>query len=321
MTESDSPPVRPVPVFTGGTGKSGTTVVAALLGRHPDAYASVPREIRFMTDRAGLLQLCYGLPRTEGSPKRLAFALHRSVLPGSNHKVVLREFVAQMHGAWWQRPGRTDESGLIRTVDRADLDRLVDSLVRDFPRHGEAAARAFLFGVIAHQQGYEGQRLWIDTTPLNTANADRIHRLLPEARFVHMVRDGRATAVSITRQRWGPSEPFEALRWWAERMVHAYEGTRDVPADSLLTLHLEDLVVRRREETLQRLVDFFGLSVSPRMRTFFDTRMPADRVRLGSWRDAVDDPAAFDAEYARLVTQMRGRGVPSSLLAPVDVEA
>lgn len=315
---SDRSSERPTPVFTGGTGKSGTTVVAALLGRHPDAYASVPREIRLVTDRAGLLQLCYGPPRSTSVGRRVTFTLHRWVLPARNERALLKEFTAQMNGAWWSRAGRTAESGLVRSVDRADLDVLVATFLRDFHSGAEQAARELVFGIIAHQDGYTGQRLWIDSTPLNIANADRIARLLPEARFVHMVRDGRDTAVSITRQRWGPNEPFEALRWWSDRLVHAWEGSRDLPPSSLLTLRLEDLVVHDREASLGRLSDFLGLSVAERMRSFFDTRMPADKVRVGSWPSAVPDPNAFQREYERLVARMLHAGVPAALLSAGD---
>jgi hypothetical protein len=305
-------------VFTGGTGKSGTTVVASLLGRHPDVYTSVPREIRFLTDRAGLLQLCYGPPRTTGAGMRAAFTLHRSVLPASNQRALLAEFTAQMNGAWWRRPGRAAESGLVLSIDRSELDGLVAAFLDGVHASAEPAAREFLFGFITHQKGYAGQRLWIDSTPLNIANADRITRLLPDARFIHMVRDGRDSAVSITRQRWGPSEPFEALRWWSDRLVHAYEGSRDLPPGALLTLRLEDLVVHDREASLGRLSEFLGLSVSRRMRSFFDTRMPADKVRVGAWRSAVPDPQAFQREYERLVARMLAMGMPTALLTAED---
>lgn len=314
MSRTDGPRDNPIPVFTGGTGKSGTTVVAALLGRHRDVYASVPREIRFLTDRAGLLQLCFGPPRTASAGTRAAFAAHRSLLPSRNERAMLAEFTAHMDGAWWRRPGRTAESGLVRSVDRADLDVLIAAFLRDSPAGMESAAREFLFGVIAHQEGFTGQHLWIDTTPLNIANADRIARLVPEARFVHMVRDGRDTAASITRQRWGPSDPLEALHWWSSRLVSAYEGSRDLPPGSLLTLRLEDLVVHDREASLDRLTGFLGLTVSPRMRSFFDERMPADKVRVGAWQSTVPDPLAFQREYDRLVADMLRAGVPAALI-------
>lgn len=311
---SEAPTATPVPVFSGGTGKSGTTVVAALVGHHVHAYASVPREIRLLTERAGLLTLCFGPPRTTRADRRLAFTLHRSVLPARTQRVMVKEFADRLHGSWWSREGRTGESGLVNSVDRADLDLLLAALMRDVDRDREGAARAFFFGLIAHQRGYQGQRVWIDTTPLNIANADRIARLLPEARFVHMIRDGRDTALSITRQRWGPNEPIEALRWWSERMIDAHEGSRGLAPGSLLVLRLEDLVVRQRESSLERLAGFLGLTVGPRMRSFFEDRMPAEKVRVGVWRHAVPDPPAFQREYERLVARMSRRGVPSELL-------
>jgi hypothetical protein len=48
-----------IPVFSGGTGRSGTTIVINLLNRHENIHSSMPREIRFLTDEAGLLDLNY----------------------------------------------------------------------------------------------------------------------------------------------------------------------------------------------------------------------------------------------------------------------
>jgi outer membrane protein assembly factor BamB len=41
------------PVFVGGTGRSGTTVVGQMLGEHPE-YAAVPVEVRFHTEAGGV---------------------------------------------------------------------------------------------------------------------------------------------------------------------------------------------------------------------------------------------------------------------------
>jgi hypothetical protein len=50
------------PVFIGGSGRSGTTVTLNLLQRHPQFHASLPREIKFLTSRHGLLDLVYTRP-------------------------------------------------------------------------------------------------------------------------------------------------------------------------------------------------------------------------------------------------------------------
>ena len=48
------------PVFVGGTGRSGTTVMGDLLGKHPDVRTSTPIEIKFLSNRSGLLDVVFG---------------------------------------------------------------------------------------------------------------------------------------------------------------------------------------------------------------------------------------------------------------------
>ena len=50
------------PIFSGGSGRSGTTIIMNLLDKHESFKASLPREIRFLTDRLGLLDLNYVRP-------------------------------------------------------------------------------------------------------------------------------------------------------------------------------------------------------------------------------------------------------------------
>ena len=51
---------RVVPVFVGGTGRSGTTVVGDLLGNHSKIRTSTPIEIKFLTNRSGLVDVVFG---------------------------------------------------------------------------------------------------------------------------------------------------------------------------------------------------------------------------------------------------------------------
>ena len=44
-----------IPVFSGGTGRSGTTLIGKILGKHPRVHAGRPYEIKFLTGRDGLL--------------------------------------------------------------------------------------------------------------------------------------------------------------------------------------------------------------------------------------------------------------------------
>ena len=50
-------------VFVGGTGRSGTTLIQNILGRHDDIYA-LEKEMRFLTDPDGLNSLVDNLTHT-----------------------------------------------------------------------------------------------------------------------------------------------------------------------------------------------------------------------------------------------------------------
>ena len=49
-----------------------------------------------------------------------------------------------------------------------------------------------------------GKARYGDKTPLHLAYMPQIHALLPEARFIHVIRDGRDVALSMKDMFWGP---------------------------------------------------------------------------------------------------------------------
>lgn len=296
------------PVMAGGTGRSGTTVIAGLLGRHRDVRASRPREVKFVTEPVGLLDLCLG--PSDHAPARVQRRMRLlAAIPGSR-RWRLAAFARQMRGRWWIRSNRKGrESGLHLTVGEEDRERLIEELADQLPEDPVAAGRAFFAGMVRAQSDDEGESLWVDTSPPNIAEADRIHRLLPEARFIRMVRDGRSTAASVMAERWGPDDPEGAVAWWERQMRAGEAGLAGTPDDVVLTVALEDLVVLDREGTYARVLDFLGLDDDPRMRRFFENRMPADRVGLDSWRRRVPDARAFEVIYEEASARLAADGI------------
>jgi hypothetical protein len=60
----------------------------------------------------------------------------------------------------------------------------------------------------------DGSSRLAERTPLHVLHLDLISEVYPDARIVHIVRDGRDVARSVAAQRWGPGEIREAASEW-----------------------------------------------------------------------------------------------------------
>jgi Sulfotransferase family len=120
------------------------------------------------------------------------------------------------------------------------------------------AARAF-FQLYAKR---EGKRRWGDKTPGYVREMHRIESVLPEARFVHLVRDGRDVALSVLAMNWGPSTVPEAAFRWKKRILRAREQAPRI--GHYVEIRYEDLV-RDTEATLRRVCEFVDLPYDEEM--------------------------------------------------------
>ena len=288
------------PIFSGGTGRSGTTILAKLLRCHPEVRASKPLEIRCVTDSAGLLDVCLG--PSDHAPLTVKLL---ALVPGG----VVRQFKSRMRRQWWDRTNRLGRSSALhRAMSAQQREEMIRKLHSSVKADPASAGREFLDDLMK-VQGVTFERFWVDTSPPNAVCADRIFQVAPDALFVHMVRDGRDTAASVMAEPWGPSSPQAAIAWWEGRMRRAHHSLDKVPHEQVLTVSLEDLVAREREATYGELLDFLGLSDRPRMRRYFSEKMPADRVNVGAWASRVADPEVLEALYVQARDRLLQEGI------------
>lgn len=274
------------PLFVGGTGRSGTTVLAELLGTHPDT-ALVPIELRFHVDPGGLGDLAEG-------------------------KVSVEEFQRKMRRVWFERKAnRSGPRGLHVIAERPVMRRALRQLRETHDADPYAASATFLSEVVRPFREEQGARTFIEMTPANTFATDRLGRMFPEARVVHMIRDGRDVASSVAGKTWGPSTVEECLVWWADKLIDINEASLRADPDRLLTLRLESLLGPRREEHLARLLEFTGLEEHPDVRKFFDTDLSPDNAHVGRWRNGLDDDAQerIDQLYTEQLERLTTHGV------------
>jgi hypothetical protein len=125
-----------------------------------------------------------------------------------------------------------------------------------------------------------GKVLAGDKTPDYVKHIPLLHCSFPWAKFVHIIRDGRDTALSTlewAKRGVGPShfdlwqdEPVAVCALWWARFVEM--GRRDGPrvcASQYKEVRLEDLVARPEAE-LQRIARFLEIPFAPAMLTYHE---------------------------------------------------
>jgi hypothetical protein len=134
-------------------------------------------------------------------------------------------------------------------LDEAELERRFAAADR---LDAGAALRA-LYGLYAEGQG---KPRWGDKTPAYVKRMPMIAGALPEARFIHVIRDGRDVAISRARRADEPATPERAAGTWKKRILRAREQAGRL--DHYLEVRYEDLVTDT-EATLRRVAELVEL--------------------------------------------------------------
>jgi hypothetical protein len=96
-----------------------------------------------------------------------------------------------------------------------------------------------------------------DKTPLYCLEMDTIRRVLPEARFIHLIRDGRDVALSLRRMWFSPGDEMETqAAYWRRCVLGARRAGLGRP--DYLEVRYEALILNTRQ-TLERICEFAEL--------------------------------------------------------------
>jgi tetratricopeptide (TPR) repeat protein len=171
------------------------------------------------------------------------------------------------------------------------------------------------------RQGDAAGRLFIDKNPLNFRYLDTLYRLIPGARVIHVLRDGRNSCLSCYAQLFQHADAAFANR--LEDLTAVYHDYRRLMAhwkkrwpDRVLEVRYEDLVTDT-QATLETVLDFLGLAAEQSTEVLTDESAPvrtasAWQARQAIYRDSLqrwknyqdfapaffDGIAAIDAKFA-----------------------
>jgi hypothetical protein len=131
----------------------------------------------------------------------------------------------------------------------------------EVPERGGAGGVARIFYRLYAERHGKGR--WGDKTPQYLRRMRMIEGALPEARFIHLIRDGRDAALSrASRVLKDPPPQTRVAARWRRRVLRARSDGRRL--GGYMEARYEDLVADP-EPVLRRVCGFVGLDFSPEM--------------------------------------------------------
>ena len=211
---------HPAPVFIVGHGRSGTTITATLLNHLPGIH--IVKETGYIGLKMNLLQ---------------------DIRNPSTLSRLIEETNAWLTYNHWENTASLE--GFRQFCSRYGI-------------HGGGAFIHYVWQLDSPTPWHELSSIG-DNTPLYVMAIPAILELMPDARFIHMVRDPRDVICSTLKMRFGADEIVTAAMEW-----HLYLGCwlmaeRVVPAEQRIECRYEDLCLNPMQ-SFARLAKFLNRS-------------------------------------------------------------
>jgi hypothetical protein len=255
------------PLFIGGCPRSGTTLLRSLVDNHPDL--AMPAETQFVLE-------VYAARERYGDLRR----------PEARRAIAEWLFYEDGHG------GRR-----LRVKNSLSREAAVERVMAAPPTLGSLFATCFRIYAEAY-----GKPRWGAKRPAYAPHVRDIFRLFPDAQFVNVIRDPRASVASQVKLRWyRECDRLEnAIATWetAVQRLDAFAGR--LRLDQLLDVRYEDLV-RDPRRALRAICEFAGLRTGEAV----EEMIASERIGIfrEGWHDRLKQPidtTAVDAWRTQL---------------------
>jgi len=234
------------PFFIVGSERSGTTLLMAVLGQHR---------------RLAVPEVAWYYPRF-----RAFLHTYGDLAEPTHFKTLVAEMIF----------------GLKTPFFALDLNpaTIVDELVRRTRSNTFREAYAAILGLYAESVG---KPRWGEKTPHNLFYVEEILADFPDARFLHLVRDGRDVAADQLRSAFGPRNVYAAALIWRRTQEVAARWRAKLNKAQWLDVRYEELAARP-ETVVREVLGFLGEDYDPTVLDFFRGDIAQRRARARDHR-------------------------------------
>jgi hypothetical protein len=316
------------PIFIGGTGRCGTTILKRVLLCH-SKIVGLPGELRVLIDHGGALDLIAAMCE-RWSPYNADIAIQRfrglmmecgrAKSRATNLLEKVEKKTSWSLGITTRRylgMGFSQHFGPQYYFER--LDELVNTLTYHVSRGSHDASRPYrvrskifetrpwerdeISGIVSrffddlyrNLSGRDEATYWLDDTPYSLLHAHELLGVFPDMRMIHIYRDPRDVTASYRGFRWG-GDSIAAI---AQRVAGIYsrwfEIRETLPPNCFLELCLEELAADPISHLL-KVCDFIGLEFEDGL-----TSVSLNGVNSGRWKEdlSIDEVQLVESYLSR----------------------
>lgn len=161
---------------------------------------------------------------------------------------LIADYTQTAHFKQWELP-RDDVVSLIARLREPSMGEVIECLYSAYAAH-------------------HGKCRWGDKTPIYVLSIPVLAQIFPDARFVHMIRDGRDVALSYLSVPWGPASIWQAARKWCRHVSAGRRAGKALGSTRYMEVRYED-IVKEPEYALNRVCEFADLPFEPGMLQFY----------------------------------------------------
>ena len=224
-------------IFIVSSGRSGTTLLASILNASKQIY--IPYESDFIA-------------------RAYPYYQHKKHFQEDDYKQIIKLFQVTSRQEGW---------GISQDYL---LSCLKDSSPQTFAEVNSVICAAF------HQQEKTENLLWGIKMPVLIASLERIRRVCPQAKIVHIVRDGRDVYLSYRKVhdtseiKFGPRGVVENALYWVDGLRRIEQFRKIYPNSQIYELRYAELLNDPAKE-LKKLCQYLDIEYQPSMHEDFNS--------------------------------------------------
>lgn len=245
-------------VFIGGTGRSGTTVLAKTLSSHSQAVNWW--ETRWMIDPHGSCDYLEGKCNA------------------AQHKIALTRYFQSYR---YQLRFKAKKSKPLLDYGYHETEipwEVLDDIFRDGDRDAEVGR--FVRWFFEPTMKNLGKSIVVEKTPPLIMNVATMRRIFPDAYFIHSIRDPRDVARSIVTRSWGPRSPYGCTIYIKKVLEQALKAK----SGKYLVTSVERMAENKPAE-FERICNFLSW---PMDQINIDIFKP-ENAHIGSWPEQFEE--------------------------------